>query len=135
MKYIVAILVIYSLISSCKEECKTDCDDLIPPTKNVTFIKGLDLSFTPMLEEYGTKFYVNGKSDDILQIAKSKGINTIRVRIWNNPADKHSSLVEVAEFAKRIKAKGLRFWLDFHYSDTWADPGHQEKPKAGFRCK
>jgi arabinogalactan endo-1,4-beta-galactosidase len=36
----------------------------------------------------------------------------------------------VAEFAKRIKAKGLRFWLDFHYSDTWADPGHQEKPKA-----
>jgi arabinogalactan endo-1,4-beta-galactosidase len=25
---------------------------------------------------------------------------------------------------------GLRFWLDFHYSDTWADPGHQEKPKA-----
>lgn len=130
MKYFVAILILYSLITSCKEECKTDCDRLIPPTKNISFIKGIDLSFTPMLEVYGTKFYVNGKSDDILQIAKSKGINTIRVRIWNNPSDKHSSLIEVAEFAKRIKAKGLRFWLDFHYSDTWADPGNQEKPKA-----
>lgn len=129
MKYFVAILILYSLISSCKDECNIDCVEM-KPDSNPTFIKGLDLSFTPMLEEYGIKFYVSEKSDDILQIAKSKGINTIRVRIWNNPSDKHSSLAEVAEFAKRVKAKGLRFWLDFHYSDTWADPGHQEKPKA-----
>ncbi len=24
----------------------------------------------------------------------------------------------------------MSFWLDFHYSDTWADPGHQYKPVA-----
>jgi arabinogalactan endo-1,4-beta-galactosidase len=130
MKYFVAILISVSILSSCKEECKIDCIELKPGPQNEKFIKGLDLSFTPMLEEYGTKFYINGKYDDILQIARSKGINTIRVRIWNNPSDKHSSLAEVAEFAKRIKAKRLRFWLDFHYSDTWADPGHQDKPKA-----
>lgn len=129
MKYLIAILILFSLFTSCKEECTIDCVEM-KPDSNPIFIKGLDLSFTPMLEAYGTKFYVNGKSDDILQIAKSKGINTIRLRIWNNPSDKHSSLNEVAEFAKRIKAKGLRFWLDFHYSDTWADPSHQEKPKA-----
>ncbi len=130
MKYLIAILISFSFLTACKDKCIADCDGWEYGPQNETFIKGLDLSFTPMLEEYGTKFYVNGKSDEILQIAKSKGINTIRVRIWNKPSDKHSSLVEVAEFAKRIKAKGLRFWLDFHYSDTWADPGHQEKPKA-----
>ena len=31
---------------------------------------------------------------------------------------------------KRIKKAGMKFLLDFHYSDTWADPGKQFKPDA-----
>jgi len=54
----------------------------------------------------------------------------VRLRLWNNPSTIHSSLQEVMLFAKQIKILGLKFWLDLHYSDTWADPGHQSKPAA-----
>jgi len=58
----------------------------------------------------------------------------IRVRLWvnphDNPEDRVSSLESVTAFGKRIKAADLQFLLDIHYSDTWADPGHQKKPAA-----
>ena len=41
-----------------------------------------------------------------------------------------NSLDYTVKLAKRIKKANLKFLLDFHYSDTWADPGHQIKPKA-----
>jgi len=66
----------------------------------------------------------------MLTIIRNKGINTIRLRLWNNPATGHSSLQEVMQFAKEAKAIGLKFYLDLHYSDDWADPGHQTKPAA-----
>jgi arabinogalactan endo-1,4-beta-galactosidase len=31
---------------------------------------------------------------------------------------------------RTVKAKGLKLMIDFHYSDTWADPGKQFKPAA-----
>ena len=100
------------------------------PTDTAFIIRGMDLSFTPMLNNNNTIFYTGGNAQPILQLVKAKGINTIRIRIWNNPADEHSSLTEVLSFAQQLKAAGLAFWLDFHYSDTWADPGKQAKPAA-----
>jgi arabinogalactan endo-1,4-beta-galactosidase len=35
----------------------------------------------------------------------------------------------VIEFSKQIKQAGLKLMLDFHYSDTWADPAKQFTPK------
>jgi len=71
-------------------------------------------------------------TQDGLQILKDNGINIIRLRIWNNPASDgtYCNLDGVLKMAKRVKQLGLMIHLDFHYSDTWADPGHQTKPAA-----
>ena len=57
-------------------------------------------------------------------------MNLVRLRLWYQPADIHSSLDEVMNYAKQIKSADEQFLLDFHYSDTWADPGKQYTPAA-----
>ncbi len=101
-------------------------------------ILGADISFLPELENAGKKFYDNRIEKDAIQILKEHGFNYIRLRIFNNPeADSGYSpkkgfcnLAHTKQMASRIKAKGMKFLLDFHYSDTWADPGKQFKPSA-----
>ncbi|QJD96998.1 hypothetical protein HH214_14525 [Mucilaginibacter robiniae] len=102
-------------------------------------ILGADISFLPQLESRGMKFYdTNGQQSDVLSILKSKGFNYIRLRIFDHPdaVKGYSSgkgfcdLPHTLAMAKRIKAAGLHFLLDFHYSDTWADPQRQDKPAA-----
>ncbi|HRH36677.1 MAG TPA: glycosyl hydrolase 53 family protein, partial [Catalimonadaceae bacterium] len=58
------------------------------------------------------------------------GCNLVRIRLWNNPATLRSSLSEVQAFAAEVKSNGMKVLLDFHFSDTWADPAHQTKPLA-----
>jgi arabinogalactan endo-1,4-beta-galactosidase len=65
-----------------------------------------------------------------LQILKDNGVNYIRLRIWVNPANGYNNETKVLAFAKIVKAKGLKLLIDFHYSDTWADPSHQSPPAA-----
>ena len=98
----------------------------------------MDISSLDEIEKLGAKFYDNGEEKDLLTILKSYGTNYIRLRIWNDPkspegepygagnTDYHTML----RMAKRVKAAELGFLLDFHYSDFWADPGKQRKPKA-----
>lgn len=92
-------------------------------------IRGVDASFIPEIKLSGvvTK-NSNGEAEDMLTTLMNAGVNTIRLRIWKNPADGHSGFDEVASFSKEIKAKGLKVWLTVHYSDWWADPGKQTKP-------
>ena len=94
------------------------------------FAFGADVSFVPQMEGWGTKWLdKNGKQKDILQILKEQGVNNIRLRVWtvNSGA---SSKQEVVSMCKRAKAKGMGVMIDFHYSDTWADPGSQTIPSA-----
>jgi arabinogalactan endo-1,4-beta-galactosidase len=93
------------------------------------FIKGVDASFIPeiRLSNMITK-NANGQVEDMLLTLKNAGVNTIRLRIWNNPVKEHSGLEEVKNFSNEIKNLGLKVWLTIHYSDTWADPGAQTKP-------
>lgn len=101
-------------------------------------ILGADISFLPELEDKGIQFSVDGKEGDAIDILKQHGFNYIRLRIFNDPgADSgyspgkdYCGLEQTKAMAKRIKAAGLKFLLDFHYSDTWADPGKQFKPAA-----
>ena len=96
---------------------------------------GGDISLLPKYEEQGaTYFDKDGKSiKDVLVFLKEQGWNTIRVRLFVNPsgADKAvcQDLAYVKKLGKRIKDAGLNFMLDFHYSDTWADPGQQITPQ------
>jgi len=99
---------------------------------------GADISFLPELESKGMKFYDKGMQKDAIEILKDHGFNYIRLRIFNDPAvDSGYSpkkgfcdLEHTKAMALRIKKANMKFFLDFHYSDTWADPGKQFKPFA-----
>lgn len=99
------------------------------------FAKGGDISWLPQMEASGFKFYdSNGVAQDCFKILKDHGFNTIRLRTWVNPSDNktsgHCSKDETVALALRAKKWGMRIMINFHYSDTWADPGKQGKPKA-----
>ena len=99
------------------------------------FVRGADVGWLEQMEATGYKFYDStGGQRDCLQILKDHGINTVRLRVWVNPSnDKingHCSKKEVAGMALRAKNMGMRILIDFHYSDSWADPGKQNKPAA-----
>jgi arabinogalactan endo-1,4-beta-galactosidase len=96
----------------------------------IDFVKGADGSLVLQVEDAGGKFYVDGVETDVLQVFRDNGFNTIRLKIWHTPEDEYNSLPNVVKMAKRAKEMGFRFMLDFHYSDTWADPGSQYKPSA-----
>ncbi|MEN3008955.1 glycosyl hydrolase 53 family protein [Pseudothermotoga sp.] len=102
------------------------------------FIFGVDVSMLHEIEKSGGVFYDGDAARDCLEILKSRGVNWIRLRIWNDPTDENGtplgggncSHVNMVEIAKRAKNLGMKVLIDFHYSDWWADPGKQNKPKA-----
>ncbi|HEV7350352.1 glycoside hydrolase family 53 protein [Telluribacter sp.] len=113
------------------------CATRTPGTKTQTpaFAKGGDISWLPQMEATGYTFYNDaGVAQDCFQILKDHGFNTVRLRTWVNPSDNprsgHSSKEETVALAVRAQKWGMRVMLNFHYSDTWADPGKQNKPKA-----
>lgn len=121
------VLAFLSILFSCK---KNPDENTLPPTNKPFFIRAVDLSFTPEISSYNITYFAGDTAKPILQLVKDKGINTVRLRLWYQPATVHSSLSEVLQFAQQIKSAGLKFWLDFHYSDSWADPANQYKPAA-----
>ncbi|GAB3934358.1 arabinogalactan endo-1,4-beta-galactosidase [Mucilaginibacter myungsuensis] len=95
------------------------------------FAKGADIGWLSEMEASGMKFYEsNGTQADLIDVLKSKGINSIRLRVWVNPAKGYCGKADLVAMAIRAKNKGMRLMIDFHYSDTWADPGHQATPAA-----
>lgn len=95
------------------------------------FAKGADVSWLDQMEASGVKFYDGGGvQKDLFSILKAKGMNSIRLRVWLNPAGGWCDNADMLWMAKRAKNAGMRIMIDFHYSDTWADPGQQNKPAA-----
>ena len=100
---------------------------------------GGDISLLPTYEEHGA-IYLNKDGQpisDVLAFLKKEGLNTMRVRLFVDPSlasdeakgqGVRQDLEYVKAFGKKIKDAGLKFMLDFHYSDTWADPSHQVFP-------
>ncbi|MFM2485037.1 glycoside hydrolase family 53 protein [Celerinatantimonas yamalensis] len=99
-------------------------------TNAYAFVKGADVSWVSQMESAGYRFNNSqGQSQDLFAILKSYGINTIRLRVWVN-SGYYNSIEDVLQKAKRAKTAGMAIMIDFHYSDTWADPGHQSTPSA-----
>ena len=96
-----------------------------------SFAKGADVSWVTQMENAGYKFYNNdGTQEECMHLLKDKGINSIRLRAWVNPSNGWCNTKDVVQKALRAEALGLRIMIDFHYSDSWADPGQQSKPLA-----
>ena len=97
------------------------------------FLVGGDISMLTKIEKLGGVFRQGGKPRDPLAILKAHGCNCFRLRLFVNPNHKNAvvnDLPYTLALAKRIKAPGAKLLLNFHYSGTWADPGHQTKPAA-----
>jgi arabinogalactan endo-1,4-beta-galactosidase len=91
---------------------------------------GADLSFLKQAEDRGVVFKDNGEGKPGLQIFKEHGYNWIRLRLFHTPTRLPNNLVYTIALAKEAKKLGFKFLLNYHYSDTWADPGKQYIPKA-----
>lgn len=91
---------------------------------------GADLSFMKQAEDNGFAFRENGEAKPCLQIFSDHGYNWIRLRLFHSPTRLPNNLVYTIALAKDAKEKGYKFLLDYHYSDTWADPGKQFLPVA-----
>ncbi len=91
---------------------------------------GADLSFTRQEEAAGTRFTDGGKQSDPVRILRAHGGNYVRMRLWLDPPPGYSDLASGLALARRVKAAGMKVYLDIHYSDFWADPQHQDIPAA-----
>lgn len=124
--FLSVLLCLFFLLPRCGNSFKKD-----------QYIIGTDISFLPQLEAQGVVFKDNGHEKDLLSILKKYHFNCIRLRLFHNPKaprgyskDGFCDLEHTMQMAKRVKAAGMDFALDFHYSDTWADPDKQYVPAA-----
>lgn len=101
-------------------------------------LAGVDLSHLAFFEGKGVVHRDSGQPRDALEILKQRGVGCVRLRLFTSspeqartdPYNAINNLDYTVPLASRVKQAGLRFLLDLHYSDTWADPGKQTKPSA-----
>jgi len=127
----IALLGFISGSTSCTKSLPNQDQTTPPDTSTPVFAKGADVGWVTEMEAAGVKFYNNsGVQQECMALLKSKGINSIRLRAWVNPKEGWNNTKDLVVKAKRAKDLGMRLMIDFHYSDDWADPGKQPKPKA-----
>ena len=113
------------------------------PPLDFSFYRGADISTVQEYERFGAKFYdVDGTEKDIFSLLKNHGFNAIRLKTFVSPkaqygyaaqgcehdAEAYADKEHVVAYAQKVKAAGMAFLLDIHYSDNWADPGKQIIP-------
>lgn len=125
--FINLILIILFAVTSCNKDDNEQDTGGENPQK--TFISAVDISRLPEINLTNPVFYdLNNQEKDFLDILKENGVNTIRLKLWVDPADGHAGFEEVKQFSQTLHNKGFKTWLTVHYSDTWADPGKQYTP-------
>jgi len=123
------------LFSSCNDDDTvtyypiTNTDEETVDT--TAFAKGADVSWVTEMESNDVKFYnADGEETECMSLLKSLGMNAIRLRVWVDPTDGWCNKTDFLIKAKRASDLKMRIMVDFHYSDSWADPGKQNKPDA-----
>src|SRR6202167_5046983 len=91
---------------------------------------GADVSFASEAEQSGIVFKDKGVPAPVLEMLRTHGYHWVRLRMFHNPTDLPNNFDYTMASAQAAKKLGFHFLLDFHYSDTWADPGKQFLPKA-----
>lgn len=136
---------------SCKEDSPTDNGDdnngdngnePTPPTETTgEFVMGADLSYVNQILEHGATFQDSSEVENLYKIFKDYGTDVTRFRLWHNPewavvlyegsdSPNYNDLEDVTKAIRASKEHGMAVNLDFHYSDTWADPSQQNIPEA-----
>lgn len=126
-------------MAGCTEDSPVTKKDPDAPEKPVYekiqgFAKGADVSWLTQMEHEGLKFYTPGdehaEKELMLLLREDCGVNSIRLRVWVDPAGGWNDIDDVVIKARRAEKLGLRTMIDFHFSDTWADPGAQKIPAS-----
>ncbi len=121
------VLAVMTLSSCGQNESNSDGGQ----TEKPAFAKGADIGWYTEMEKKGYKFYTASDTEmDCPALMKSLGFNSLRFRVWVNPEDVWNGKEDVLKKCLRAKELGMKIMIDFHYSDTWADPGKQYVPKA-----
>lgn len=94
------------------------------------FAVGADVSFLVHAEGNDVVFREAGEPKPALKILRDHGYNWVRLRLFHSPPRLPNDLEYTIASAQQAKALGFKFLLNYHYSDTWADPGKQFLPKA-----
>ncbi|MFZ6031153.1 MAG: glycoside hydrolase family 53 protein [Chloroflexota bacterium] len=101
------------------------------PRQTALAVLGADISSLAKSEDKGgVYFYEDGTQADALKILNDRGLNYARIRMWVDSPDGYHGKAQLLRMAKRLKQHGLSLLVDFHYADSWADPGKQPKPRA-----
>ena len=143
MKILRFYIPLLAFLVACGEKPQPPEPGVDPEPEKVSYYVGGDISLLQRYEDKGVTYYdeKGQKIADVLKYMKSDAVgwNAQRVRLFVNPAEKDpdgkadpqvcQDLDYVARLGKRIKAEGFALLLDFHYSDTWADPSNQWIPK------
>lgn len=127
------ILILATIVLNFGTACNKSKNTPTPNTPPVTtaFALGADVSWITEQEAAGKRFFNSaGTVTEGMLLLSQLGANTIRLRVWVNPALPYNAIADVIVKAQRAKNLGMRIMIDFHYSDTWADPGAQAKPAA-----
>ncbi len=135
IKYL-TLSIFLSISIGCEtyEVIKTDIPDIdLANNFEQKFYNGSDLSYINEMLDCGASYKdFTGNEASPYKIFSDAGNNLVRVRLWNDPSDwtAYSNIEDVEKTISNSKAQGMDVLLDFHYSDTWADPGDQVIPKS-----
>ena len=120
------------LVVSCAS-CESESpDEVIVEEQTIDFFYGADLSYVNEMEDCGATYKnIDGTESDVYTIFNNAGANLARYRLWHNPQwTEYSNFQDVKKGIQRSKNANMKVLLDFHYSDTWADPSRQLIPQA-----
>lgn len=124
--------IIFISFLSCSTDKNSNNAGVEIPTDSISFYYGADLSYVNEMIDCGAVYKdSNGITKDPYLIFKEAGTNLVRLRLWHNPTwTNYSNFSDVKLAIQRAKSHDMKVLLDFHYSDTWADPSKQEIPAA-----
>ena len=119
-----------ALLAACGGGSPTDPP---PDGRDTVSFRGADVSALERIEQAGGVFRDGGQPGDAIAILRAHGSNVFRLRLFVSPNGDEVQVNDIeytVRLAQRVTAAGAGLLLDVHYSDTWADPGHQVTPAA-----
>ncbi len=116
-------------VTTAEEETSSSTSEAVTATAD--FVFGADISWTTEYEARGWHFYTaSGVQTECTALMQSLGMTAVRLRVWVDPSDGYCNKEDLLEKALRAKELGMDIMIDFHYSDSWADPEKQNIPSA-----